>query len=91
MNIHTLKTVNPHFQDLAKGNKTFELRKNDRDFRVGDKLILLEYTETDKIEHLHYTGRGYTALVQHILEGGQYGLEQGYVIMSLEPGNEIKI
>ncbi len=43
---HHLKTVNPFFEEVWNGNKTFELRKNDRDFRVGDEVTLIEYPVT---------------------------------------------
>jgi len=32
--IHYLKTINPYFVEVLLGYKNFELRKNDRDFRV---------------------------------------------------------
>lgn len=43
MNTHELKTVQPFFDDVARGDKTCEVRKFDRDFKVGDTLILKEY------------------------------------------------
>lgn len=38
-----LKTIQPFFNDVAFGSKRFEVRKNDRDFKVGDFLVLQEY------------------------------------------------
>ena len=39
-----LKTVNPFFQEVKAGNKTFECRDySDRDFKVGQIWILKEY------------------------------------------------
>ena len=40
---HHLKILPCYFREVASGNKTFELRKNDRDFKSGDSLILQEY------------------------------------------------
>lgn len=37
---HDLKTQEPFWSDVAKGLKTFEVRVNDRDYRVGDRLLL---------------------------------------------------
>lgn len=34
--IHQLKCDSKFFEDVASGKKTFEVRKNDRDFFVGD-------------------------------------------------------
>lgn len=42
--IHELKIWPPYYREVVNGVKTFEVRKYDRDFRVGDILILKEYT-----------------------------------------------
>lgn len=76
--IHELKTINPHFKQVWDGDKTFELRKNDRDFRVNDWLKLKEY---DK-EYDLYSGREVMCLVTHILEN-YTGIEKGYCILSI--------
>ena len=40
MIIHKLKLSADYYDDSASGVKTFEIRKNDRNFRVGDILEL---------------------------------------------------
>jgi len=40
---HTLKTVNPYFEEVRQGRKKFEVRLNDRDFKVDDEVFLCEY------------------------------------------------
>lgn len=40
---HHLKTMPEYFQAVIDGRKPFELRENDRDFKVGEKVILEEY------------------------------------------------
>jgi len=40
---HELKILPQYFRELYRGNKTFELRKDDRDYQVGDYLVLREY------------------------------------------------
>ena len=77
---HELKTWPEHFQNVWDGVKTFELRKNDRDYKVGDKLFLREFDPTIN----EYTGNMVYRDVTHILEGGQFGLQEGYIIMSIE-------
>jgi hypothetical protein len=37
---HELKTDPEAFDAVASGAKTFELRRNDRDYQVGDVLVL---------------------------------------------------
>ena len=41
--IHLLKTDPNFFDDIKRGKKRFGLRKNDRNFEVGDVLILHKY------------------------------------------------
>ena len=43
MTIHKLKLNAAYYDDSASGIKTFEIRKNDRNFKVGDILELREY------------------------------------------------
>lgn len=38
--IHHLKTIDPYFTHVMSGQKTFEVRVNDRHFQVGDILKL---------------------------------------------------
>ncbi len=40
MKIHELKLDTKYFNDVKSGKKNFEIRKNDRDFKVGDILNL---------------------------------------------------
>ena len=76
---HNLKTLPPFFKAVKDGAKTFEIRKNDRNFQFGDTLVLKEYDEK-------YTGKEIKARVIYILNGGQFGLDKDYVIMSLKVG-----
>lgn len=42
-NEHELKVHPKYFNRLVSGQKSFEIRKNDRDFQIGDILVLKEY------------------------------------------------
>ena len=77
--IHELKTWCAQYDAIEKGEKTFEVRKNDRSFLKGDLLILKEWDN----EKQEYTGRKISKIVKYILDGGQFGIEQGYVCMSI--------
>lgn len=85
--IHELKTDPMVFEALVNGDKTFEIRKNDRGFEVGDVLELREtqYTGADIATGapLVYTGRSIAVVVDYILHGPVYGLAEGWVIMSV--------
>lgn len=76
---HELKTWPECYQAMANKIKTFEVRKNDRDFKVGDYLILEEWDpETKK-----YTGNRMDASIDYILGGGEFGIKKDYVVMSI--------
>ena len=80
MDVHKLKTLNPFFQDVWDGLKDFEVRKNDRDFKVGDRLQLIEHSLKYPIMQPRYIFKD----IKYILEGGQYGISNDYVILGLK-------
>lgn len=75
--VHELKLSKIYYDDIVSKKKTFELRKNDRGFKVGDSLKLMEF---DKGEE---TGRYITADIIYMLED-YTGLSDGYCILSIE-------
>jgi hypothetical protein len=78
-NIHELKTCKEYFEEVFMGRKTFEVRKNDRNFQKGDILILKEWDN----EKQEYTGRQMARGISYILNVGQFGVENGFVVMAL--------
>lgn len=74
---HQLKTWPPYFQMILDGQKTFDLRKNDRNFKSGDYLVLNEYVPDGG-----YTGRILVRKIGIIVEG-EWGLASGVCAMSL--------
>jgi len=82
-----LKTDTLVFSETFEGRKTFEIRYNDRDFKVGDILVLNETVysgaEMKRGQPLEFTERTCSVKVTHILDGG-YGLAKGWVVMSTE-------
>lgn len=85
MKTHELKTWPSYFEAIQKREKLFEVRKNDRDFSVGDKLRLREFDpgKDAVINDWKYTKREQTVIVTSILHGGQFGIEPGYCVMSI--------
>lgn len=79
MKIHELKTVAPYFHEVWAGDKTFELRRNDRGFEVGDFLIL-KHWKTDDSE---YSGMWILAKITSVLEGFD-GIHKGFCVQSIE-------
>jgi hypothetical protein len=92
--IHELKTWPEYFKPLLEGTKTFEIRNNDRNFKVGDFLILQEWEPNKKV----YTTRSVGAVVNYILEsnidvnyGLDLGIKPGYVVMSITVIQEVTL
>jgi len=85
MTKHELKSWPEYFEPIFNNIKRFELRKNDRNFQVGDIIWLREWDKDNG-----YTGRSCKRRVTYMLEGIQdtsqpyWGLDQGYAILSLE-------
>jgi predicted RNA-binding protein with PUA-like domain len=75
---HTLKSWPESFQAVWDGIRPFEIRENDRDFRVGDSVVLHEWNEKTKA----YTGRAMGARIMYV-EQGTWGLPKNIAVLSL--------
>lgn len=86
--VHVLKLLSKYYDDSKKNIKTFEIRKNDRNFKVGDTLKLVSYNpiviegeykgEVVLADEFHYKQ------ITYILDNGEY-LQPGYVCLGLQP------
>ena len=81
--IHALKTEHDFFVSVLDGEKTFEVRNNDRDFRVGDYLALNELDERKN----GYTRDSILVRVTYLLDDKRF-CKDGYVIMGFEKIDE---
>ena len=84
MRRHDLKVWPDYFEAITSGRKTFEIRKNDRNYRVGDILDLREYAPGPD----EYTGRRCERQVTYMLHGDDpmgfaFGLRTGFVAMAI--------
>lgn len=86
--IHELKTDPVVFKAVQARLKRFEIRKADRNFQVGDILLLKETAysgeEMKQGKPLVYTTEQLAVEVLHILYGPIYGLEKDWCIMSID-------
>ncbi len=76
--LHDLKVWHEYFDALKDGSKTFEVRKNDRDFKVGDTLNLREWDPVSET----YSGSSCTRTVVYVL-ARDHRLAPGFVILGL--------
>lgn len=75
---HDLKIYPEFFSAVSTGVKRAELRKNDRDYRVGDTLHLMETPRGS----CHQTGEFINVKITHIVDVGEW--MPGYVLLSVE-------
>lgn len=76
--LHELKIYTKYFNAVLDGSKTFEIRKNDRWFQVGDNILLREW------DNIKYSGRTIYAEITYILYDRFIGLSDGYVALGIK-------
>ena len=76
MKVHNLKIKPQYFKDVISGLKTFEVRRNDRNFKVGDIIALEEYKGD-------YTSRFVNVEITYILDDHEY-CKEGYVVLGFK-------
>jgi len=74
---HDVKILPKYYRHLNY-SKRFELRRDDRDYQVGDRIQLQEY------ENGVYTGRSMRFEITYVLRNcPEYGLMDGFCIIGL--------
>lgn len=84
--VHDLKCYPVPFSATWEGLKSWEIRMNDRDYKVGDRIDLREWDPKTE----HYTTRVLGGLIIWMAHGGdgKFGIPEGYVIMSIDYGDQ---
>lgn len=72
-----LKTETAEFQAMSNKSKTFEVRRNDREFREGDVIVLEEVVQGIPTGRTFFVGA-----IRYILDGGKWGLAKGYCVFN---------
>ncbi|MDB5344209.1 MAG: hypothetical protein JWP89_2586 [Schlesneria sp.] len=76
--IHFLKIESKYFYEVRSGRKKAEFRRNDRDFRKGDAVVLME------IQKKKETGNFLIAEIDHVLfDFDHKDLPIGFAMLSL--------
>lgn len=78
MKVHKVKIRPEYYEPVISGKKTFEVRYNDRDYQVGDALLLREWDESG------YSGRESLFDITYMLKDYD-AIKEGYVILSIMP------
>jgi ASC-1-like (ASCH) protein len=72
---HQVKIFMEYYAHIQEGKKRFEVRKNDRDYQVGDELLLREVRRDngyDKLDSARY-------LITYVHHG--YGMQEDFVVL----------
>lgn len=85
---HELKCDKRFYGDVESGQKPFEVRENDRDYKVGDHLWLRE----GELVHIgtadytwRYTGNSCVKVVTYVLTNAMFhGVREGYVVLGFK-------
>lgn len=74
---HKIKILPIYYEYVRSGRKTFEVRKNDRNYLNADIVTLQEWDQ-------EYTGRSATFEIGYVLNLGDFmGDKNEYVVFSL--------
>lgn len=90
MTSHELKCWPKHFKAVRDRSKPFELRYNDRNYQVGDLLILDEwepFADYQRTREGRYTGNWVSATITYILDEFEAQPEftpDGWVILGID-------
>lgn len=78
MTVHDLKIKPEYYRDVVNGDKTFEIRKNDRDYKVGDLLVMNEFRNGE------YTGSNVHCIVSYLVQGSEeFGLDKDWCVLGI--------
>lgn len=88
--LHELKTWPQFYEAVKAGTKTFEIRKDDRGFAVGDYLLLQEWSPEAK----DYTGRECFRKISYIarpntVNSFDFGIQPGFCVLALTDLKEV--
>lgn len=79
--VHALKCWPQYYAAVVSGDKTFEVRKHDHAFAVGDHLILSSWHPLEQ----RYLGPRTTCLITYVLAGGSFGIAPDYCVLGIKP------
>lgn len=76
--MHELKIRPKFFEAVISGKKTFEIRKNDRNFKVGDCILLKEYGKKSG-----FTGRNAMFDITYVMTDTEF-VKKGFAVLGIK-------
>lgn len=92
MKLHELKILHEYLVDVDLGKKTFELRKNDRDYQVGDLIRFIDVRKDDSTANKNQIepniDENTLYRITYVLKDVEkYGLDKDYCILAIKKLN----
>lgn len=76
---HDIKIYTQFYNRVFSEQKTFEIRKNDRDYQVGDILLMREY-DPEKREYIDHS----QPISAEIVYMSNFEQKEGYVVLGIK-------
>ena len=80
MKLHILKIKEEYWNEILRGDKSFELRKYDRDYQVGD---LIHFVKTDGYEFFGHS-KDVFRIIYILKDVSDYGFNKDYCILEFK-------
>lgn len=81
--IHKIKILESFANAVDIGDKTFEIRKNDRGYQRGDLVEFVVLYDSDNLKFTSHPLYGKRYEITYVLSG--WGLEDGYCVFGIKP------
>ena len=81
MRVHNLKILSDYADAIVAGDKTFEIRENDRGFQKGD---FIKFLATDRMGINNYSHLINNKLYEITFVLNRWGIENGYVALAIK-------
>ncbi len=77
---HHVKCWPRFYKAIDNGTKPFEVRFDDRNYRVGDILIIQEYDP----ESNYFSGNEVSREITYKVNGRAFGIQEGFCVLGLK-------
>lgn len=84
MKLHELKILHKYLIDVSRGAKTFELRKNDRDYKTGDLIRFIDIREKGDMSVSTINDSELYIITYVLKDVEKYGLHKDYCILGIK-------
>ena len=85
---HSIKIEQHYLIHIVEGIKTFEVRKNDRDYQVGDTIYFMPIESKGgyDVYKSGYSTHFRITYVHHC-----FGMQEGYVVLGIMPSESFEL